>query len=114
MIRAESLQIRCLRVALAACVIVLSCLAQNACAQSLSQAGLPQTSPAQLPSNPVNSRDPRPNVPGDRGQVGGNDVLKPMTIEQQKQEAQKKSELVGLQREAHEDAVENLLEAVDQ
>jgi hypothetical protein len=37
-----------------------------------------------------------------------------MTIEQQKQEAQKKSELVGLQREAHEDAVENLLEAVDQ
>jgi hypothetical protein len=113
MIRAESPQIRCLRVALAACVIVLSCLAQNACAQSLPERRLPQTSPAQLPLNRVNSRDPNPNLPGDPGQVGGNNVLKPMTIEQQKQEAQKKSELVDLQKEAYDHAVENLLEAVD-
>jgi hypothetical protein len=70
----------------------------------------PKTLPGQLQ---LNSKDSKPNLPGDRGQVGGNDVLKPMTIEQQKEEAQKKSELVDLQKEAYEHAVENMLEAVE-
>jgi hypothetical protein len=77
------------------------------------QPSSPQGSQAQESNKQPNPKDSNPSLPGDRSQVGGNDVLKPMTIEQQKAEAQKKSELVDLQKKAYEHAVENMLEAVD-
>ena len=77
------------------------------------QSSSPQGSQVQESSKQPNPKDSNPTLPGDRGQVGGNDVLKPMSIQQQKEEAMKKSELVDLQKEAYEHAVENMLEAVE-
>jgi hypothetical protein len=109
-----SLRFRLIRLVLAVSAPFVCVSSQVAHAQSASSPASTQGAQLQRSLQQSNSKDSKPSLPGDPGQVQGNDVLQPMTIEQQKAEARKKSELVDLQKEAYEHAVENMLEAVDE